>query len=321
MPSGPGGGIRGYIQRLLDPESPVSVYHRTCEALYGLAPAGFGWIYQGPQQTTCDLARDRPRSEGSFFEDVLAQAPKFAGVGLAVATGGTGILPLALTSTKAILAPELPTERFSQTKAIGPITEVKMPAQDDWGFGDLFSGFGDFFADTTFQDISPLIAPTISYFGGGQAQVPAQRVSSPLISYGLDPSMNGYGGGRATPVMAEVPTVVRMGATALRSLWNSLRVGGVHISMQRVASLLKKYGPSFFFGWLADEVLQRAFFEAVIKKHRRMNPGNVKALRRSMRRVKSFHRLCTHVDVLKSRGRSRGRTAACPTCKKSPCRC
>ena len=200
-----------------------------------------------------------------------------------------------------------------------------MPAQDDWGFGDLFSGFGDFFADTTFQDVAPLIAPTISYFGGGAAQPPAvQRVSSSLpasfVPYSFDPSV-GYGNGRASPVMAEVPTVVRMGATALRSLWNSLRVGGVHISLQRVASLLRKYGPSFFFGWVADEVLQRAFFDAVTKKSRRMNPANVRALRRSIRRVKSFHRLCGQADVLRSRGRSRARSAVCGTCRKSPCRC
>lgn len=59
------------------------------------------------------------------------------------------------------------------------------------------------------------------------------------------------------------------------------------------------------------------------RKRRRMNPANSKALRRAARRIKSFHKLCTHTDVL--RGRGRGRAVAvrssCGTCKKSPCRC
>ena len=39
---------------------------------------------------------------------------------------------------------------------------------------------------------------------------------------------------------------------------------------------------------------------------RRMNPANVSALRRSMRRIQSFHRLCAKADLL-SRPRSRSR--------------
>lgn len=56
------------------------------------------------------------------------------------------------------------------------------------------------------------------------------------------------------------------------------------------------------------------------RKRRRMNPANSKALRRAARRIKSFHRLCTHTDVLKSRGRKSSKSA-CGTCKRSPCRC
>ena len=55
------------------------------------------------------------------------------------------------------------------------------------------------------------------------------------------------------------------------------------------------------------------------RKRRRMNPANSKALHRAARRIKSFHRLCIHTDVLKSR--SRGARSRCGTCRKSPCRC
>lgn len=39
------------------------------------------------------------------------------------------------------------------------------------------------------------------------------------------------------------------------------------------------------------------------RKHRRMNPANSKALRRSIRRVKAFHRLCAEADIIKPRKR------------------
>lgn len=39
------------------------------------------------------------------------------------------------------------------------------------------------------------------------------------------------------------------------------------------------------------------------KTRRRMNPANVHALRRSARRIESFHKLCQRTDKLRSRGR------------------
>lgn len=59
---------------------------------------------------------------------------------------------------------------------------------------------------------------------------------------------------------------------------------------------------------------------ATKRKYRRMNPANAKALRRAARRIKGFHRLCQHTDLIKSRGRSRS-FSRCGTCRKSPCSC
>lgn len=56
------------------------------------------------------------------------------------------------------------------------------------------------------------------------------------------------------------------------------------------------------------------------RRGRRINPSNSKALRRAVRRIKSFHKLCTHTDVIRSRGRSRT-SARCGSCRKNPCRC
>ena len=59
------------------------------------------------------------------------------------------------------------------------------------------------------------------------------------------------------------------------------------------------------------------------KKRRRMNPANSKALRRAARRIRSFHRLCQHTDVIKTHRSRRvisyGRR--CGTCRKNPCAC
>lgn len=55
------------------------------------------------------------------------------------------------------------------------------------------------------------------------------------------------------------------------------------------------------------------------RKRRSMNPANAKALRRAARRIKSFHRLCTHTDLLKSRAR-RG-SSGCFKCGKRKCSC
>lgn len=73
-------------------------------------------------------------------------------------------------------------------------------------------------------------------------------------------------------------------------------------------------------GLTALEANMLAAWYAQRKKGRRMNPANSRALRRAARRIKSFHRLCTHTDVLKTRGRSRS-VGRCASCRKSPCSC
>lgn len=50
------------------------------------------------------------------------------------------------------------------------------------------------------------------------------------------------------------------------------------------------------------EELSTLIFHQATKKRRRMNAGNAHALRRSMRRIESFHKLCQRADMLKSRG-------------------
>jgi hypothetical protein len=73
--------------------------------------------------------------------------------------------------------------------------------------------------------------------------------------------------------------------------------------------MLKRFGPEVL---ITGGILSAAAVSELMVAgpgHRRMNPGNVKALRRSMRRLESFHHLCVRADKLK-RPRSR---KACKT--------
>jgi len=74
-------------------------------------------------------------------------------------------------------------------------------------------------------------------------------------------------------------------------------------------------------GLTAGEAYLLTTWQAQRKKSRRMNPANGKALRRAARRIKGFHKLCVHTDVLKTRSRGVSRGRSCGTCRKSPCRC
>jgi hypothetical protein len=56
-------------------------------------------------------------------------------------------------------------------------------------------------------------------------------------------------------------------------------------------------------GLTAMEANLLVSWQAQRRKHRRMNPANSKALRRAARRIKSFHKLCTHTDLLKTHHR------------------
>jgi len=69
--------------------------------------------------------------------------------------------------------------------------------------------------------------------------------------------------------------------------------------------MLKRFGPELL---ISGGILTAAAVNELMLAGpgtRRMNPTNVKALRRSVRRIESFHHLCRKVDVLRSRGKSK----------------
>jgi len=133
----------------------------------------------------------------------------------------------------------------------------------------------------------------------------------------------------SVPVMAKVPQIIQKtnpgavissmgrgaaGAVVGRSFFNKwpnlavaiqkMRNAGQNVSRSKLYSMLKRFGPDFLI--TAGILTAAAVSELALAGpgHRRMNPANSKALRRAQRRLKSFHRLCSDSDVLKSRRRS-----------------
>lgn len=140
----------------------------------------------------------------------------------------------------------------------------------------------------------------------------------------------------AVPVMAKVPQVIpalpsvggavaRAGAAVGRKFfdkWPNLAVGlqklknaGQNVNRAKLYSMLKRFGPDFLIS--AGILTAAAVSELAMAGpgHRRMNPANSKALRRAARRIKGFHKLCSHSDLIKTHRRAPSR-GACGSCGK-----
>jgi hypothetical protein len=140
-------------------------------------------------------------------------------------------------------------------------------------------------------------------------------VNAPVPSIGVGGS--GYGG--YTPVMAAAPAIMRGGAMVGRSFFNrfpnlavaiqGFKNAGMNVSRSKLYSLMKRFGPDFL---IAGGILSAGAISELMMAgpgRRRMNPGNVKALRRAHRRMKSFHHICQTNDTLLTHRRRRSSPA------------
>jgi hypothetical protein len=117
--------------------------------------------------------------------------------------------------------------------------------------------------------------------------------------------------GIAPASMAAVPAIARGAgaiATVGRSFFNRFpnlataiqgyRNMGKNVTRSQLWSLMKRFGPDFL---ITGGILTAAAVSELAMAgpgRRRMNPGNVKALRRAHRRMKSFHHVCQTNDTL-----------------------
>jgi hypothetical protein len=163
---------------------------------------------------------------------------------------------------------------------------------------------------------APSATPYPTY---GPAPQPMMQTMAPAIRAGtaLAPMMVGTG---SLIRQLTVPILNKMAATL-----------GKRYSLPGALTLIKKLGKIFsspeaialYVGISVSEMAQLITAQAS-RKRRTMNPANTKALRRSLRRLKSFDKLAARVSGQLSRGGrrrpARGRSR-CNTCRQSPCSC
>lgn len=198
------------------------------------------------------------------------------------------------------------------------------------GLGQAASNLGGF-SQNPYLQTAGVIATSFGGAYGGQVSMPAQ---TGMPDYGgAQPILVGSSGVPAVRSRSMITQdIADAGGKLLQRL--GLRYGN---SVSSFSSVLKRALSSIGslarrtpsgtivqllvgLGLTAGEAYLLSAYSAQRKKGRRMNPANSKALRRAARRIKGFHKLCTHTDVLRSRGRSVSR-ARCGSCKKSPCKC
>lgn len=191
----------------------------------------------------------------------------------------------------------------------------------------LFDFADDLFSAVTGSDILDLGSSLVAGFSSPGFNT-GQSLAGPV--YSPQPQIifaNDYP--PAQPVaMGAVPAAVA-GVTrwAMRfpSLWQAIqkfRAQRINMTPQKLYSALKRFGPQTLTTMIGAAAVADLIAYKTTYKTRRMNPANAKALRRSMRRLKSFDRLSARVSAQIHRGggrrRSRGR---CVSCKRNPCAC
>lgn len=103
------------------------------------------------------------------------------------------------------------------------------------------------------------------------------------------------------PILIKIATMLGRQTMTLREAIRMIKRMGKFLEPAAIAAAL---------GISVTELAQLIMANSQ-RPSRRMNPANVHALRRSMRRIASFHRLCVKADQLRGRRRPGRRGAQC----------
>lgn len=196
-------------------------------------------------------------------------------------------------------------------------------------------------------NIGQLLGGLGGIFGGpanaGTAIGTIGQVASLASGFFPSPQMSQVVQMQATPVMAMAPMIRQAAGSLTREIFDAgakvlTRLGipvgasagsftsALKRSLSSIASLARRTPSGTMvsvlvgLGLTAFEANTLTAWHAQRKKGRRMNPTNPRALRRAARRIKSFHKMCTTTDLIRTRSNGR-RSTSCGTCKKKPCRC
>ena len=176
---------------------------------------------------------------------------------------------------------------------------------------DLFSGFSDLGG---------------SYGGLNTGTPVSYQTYQPTYSFLPEPVP------MAQPVMSIPQTAVTAAGAIARwafkfpNLWQAVQKLAANFKARVTPEMLWNMAKRMGSGVVISIIGAAAFNELVIykstHKRRRMDVANTKALRRSLRRLKGFHRLSSRVEMqLARRGGRRRSVGRCVTCRKSPCQC
>jgi len=188
-----------------------------------------------------------------------------------------------------------------QSSLTAPRTGGRMAFQDGdsgFSFDSFFGGVGQALQGGLGQQLLGIGTQALSGFVGQQFAPQPQLVTS----------------------MAAVPAMGRAGAVVARGFFNKfpnlavaiqkLRNAGANVTRGSLWSLMKRFGPDFLIsGGILTAV---AVSELAIAGpgRRRMNPGNIKALRKAHRRMKAFHNVCRTNDMMLGSRRTSKRKGA-----------
>lgn len=193
----------------------------------------------------------------------------------------------------------------------------------DWTkFADLGETTMGLFDDLSFEGIADWTSQLVSevdWQGVGSFGLEAAQAFLPATTQP-----------QAIPVMAPVRqaataaagAIARVGPTVGRKFFDKfpnlavaiqkMRNAGHNISRSKLYSMMRRFGPEFMVS--AGLLTAAAVSELIMAGpgHRKMNVGNVKALRRGMRRIESFHKLCGKADRLR---RPKARVVSVKSCR------
>jgi hypothetical protein len=164
-----------------------------------------------------------------------------------------------------------------------------------FNFGTFLGGVGSALGGLSGASAAPVRAVGGLLSAVGSGLPPAPTIRTGASGRALAP----YKGG----------AVMRSGAVVGRGFFNKFpnlatkiqmfRNNGISMTRKKLYSLLKRFGPDFLVSAGILTAVELSELAMAGPGTRRMNPGNVKALRRSLRRLESFHHLCMRADKLR----------------------
>jgi hypothetical protein len=255
-----------------------------------------------------------------FFPN-LFRNPSPAKIVSAVLTGGVSVVapklipkaisaPLrqfstALTSPKTLL--QVGAAAFTKNPAAFLPTGLQGVKPMALNVGGILGQVGTIFGggqNQVFSGISNVANLASQFFPQPVAQPVAQRMPMPGAGQLIPPrGLGRVGGAVGRGFFNRYPNLA-----AVLQRWRDL---GHKVTRAQLYSMLKRWGPEIL---VSGGILTAAAVSELMVAgpgHRRMNAGNAKALRRSLRRLEAFHTLCVRAD--KYRGGGRRRSKPCKT--------